>query len=531
MSHADFNIYYSDCYNPIVSFAFTMLHLASRKPTAAMSLQDLPAELVERVVVLLPLSDTCSLRLTNRHLASNATQKHFKARFQKKRVQITEQQLSSFVAVTTSGSLACLLQDLTLVAPVYNTLEMASRLMKEAVCFVELSDEGRDVTLCSRDLTEEELRQAEIDLSVLQERLTTQLDMIHRQRDVQLLSQALSNLAAHGVSLRTLQIEVEIYKDDTTTPLLPLFGGRWKPIWSSAANASNTLFNSLAACDLPIHNLDLFNSTRMLRCSISCSELNSIDFAPARFGGSLGHLTELSLRVSNHIIDRNSDEEILRELAPGFDFTGLRSLLRTCPNIEKLDLTHFRLRYPKDANALRPGILHALAESKFPCLQTLTLQGFRTTGDELLTLLQRFKTLRSLSLRYIMIIQGSFRPILDYCTVNANMEEVNLESLFETAMIEFEFPWVIQPIEPTPSGSPPAILPNSRAAYRRGSDNAASHRIEYRKCDGHTLDAPYFRAWRQDLRNRFGPLTEKGKSSCLQPYVSPEQTWRHMKRL
>ena len=81
-----------------------------------------------------------------------------------------------------------MLQDLTLVAPVYNTLEMASRLMKEAVCFVELSDEGRDVTLCSRDLTEEELRQAEIDLSVLQERLTTQLDMIHRQRDVQLLS-------------------------------------------------------------------------------------------------------------------------------------------------------------------------------------------------------------------------------------------------------------------------------------------------------------------------------------------------------
>lgn len=319
-------------------------------------------------------------------------------------------------------------------------------------------------------------------------------------------------------------MEVAIYKDDTTTPLLPLFGGRWKPIWSSATNASHTLFNSLAACSLPIHGLDLFNSTRMLRCSISCGELNSIDFTSARFDGSLGYLKELSLRISNHIVSRDSDEEILRELAPGNDFTGMRSLLRTCPNIEKLDLTHFSLRYPNDANALRPGILQALAGSTFPCLQTLTLQGFSTTGDELLTLLQRFKTLRSLSLRYIRIIQGSFRPILDYCTVSVNMEEVNLESLFETAIIEFELPWVI---EPSLSESPPEALPNSRAVYRRESAGAASHRIGYRNRRGHTLDAGYIRSWRQSLRNRFGPLTENGKASCLQPYVSPEQTWRY----
>jgi hypothetical protein len=93
---------------------------------------------------------------------------------------------------------------------------MTSRLEEKVVDCVELEDDGRDVTLSFKDLTEEELRQAEIDLSVLQERLTTPLDMIHRQRDVQLLSQAFSNLAAHGVSLRTLRMEVEIYKDDTT---------------------------------------------------------------------------------------------------------------------------------------------------------------------------------------------------------------------------------------------------------------------------------------------------------------------------
>ena len=81
-----------------------------------------------------------------------------------------------------------MLQDLTLVAPVYNTFEMTARLEEKALDFAELIDDVRDVTPSSRDLTEEELRQAEIDLSVLQERLKTQLDMIHRQRDVQLLS-------------------------------------------------------------------------------------------------------------------------------------------------------------------------------------------------------------------------------------------------------------------------------------------------------------------------------------------------------
>ena len=406
----------------------------------------------------------------------------------------------------------------------YNTFELTSRLEEKALDFVEPIDDVRDVTLSFRDLTEEELRQAEIDLSVLQERLTTQLDMIHRQRDVQLLIQAFSNLAAYGLSLRTLRIEVEIYKNDTTTPLLPLFGGKWKPIWSSAANASHVLFNSLVACELPIHNLELFNGARMLRCSICYSELNNIDFAPARFDGSLGHLAELSLRVSNHTINRNLNEENLRELAQESDFNGMRSLLRTCPNIEKLDLTHFSLRYVNDTNAARPGILQALIDSKFPCLQALTLQGFNTTETELFALLQRFNTLRSLSLRYIRLTDGSFRPVLDYCTINAKMEEVNLESLFESEIIEFESPWVMQP---SLSGKPPAGLPFSRATYRRETNDATSHRIEYHVRQGHTLDAPYIRAWRQDLRNRFGPLTENGKSSCLQPYVSPEQTWRY----
>jgi hypothetical protein len=75
-----------------------------------------------------------------------------------------------------------------------------------------------------KDLTAEGLRQTKLDLVVLQRRLAKPINLRRRQRDVELPSQAFSNLSTRGASLRTLRTEVVIYKDDTTTPLLPLFG-------------------------------------------------------------------------------------------------------------------------------------------------------------------------------------------------------------------------------------------------------------------------------------------------------------------
>jgi hypothetical protein len=439
-------------------------------------------------------------------------------------VQISEKQLSSFVAVTAFGGLGCLLQDLTLVAPVYNTWELSTRLEEKAADFVELDDDGHFVGREYRDLTEKELRQARLDLVVLQERRATQLDMIRHQRDVGLLSQAFSNLAAHGATLHMLRMEVGIFKDDTTTSLLPLFGGHWKPIWTSAAHASQTLFASLTTCDLQTRGLNLFNSTRMIRCSLSCSEFNNVEFAAVRLGGSFGHLRELSLRVSDHIVNRDSDHEILGRLTQVSDFEGMRSLLRACHNIQKLDLAHFSMRYVGDTNMRYQCILQTLAESELPSPQALILQGLSTTGDELLALLQRFKSLRSLSLRNIVLTDGGFQPMLDYCTMSANMEEVNIDSLFAPGLVQFEPPYVVRSSAPRSSL---AGYPDSRASYRRISVDATGHRIRARIRSGRTLDAGYIRSWRQDLKNRLGPLNENGKPSCLQPYVSAENTWRY----
>lgn len=490
-----------------------------------MSLQDLPLELLERVVVLLPLSDICSLRLTNKCLALNTVQKHFKGFFRTKRVAITERELRTFVAVTAYDGLACLVQNLTLVAPVYNTLELTTQLEEKTAKRARMVDNGHSAKIDWHDLTEEELQQARLDLEVLKERSAEQLDMLHHQRDVDLLGQAFFNLAAHGASLRIVRTELEIYKDDTTTPLLPFFGGHEKPIWTSIASISHTLFASLAACELPVQSLNLFNRTRMLRCSVPCNEFYSDYFASGRLDASLGHLTELSLRISGKLIERSPGRGMTEDTEDS-NFDGLQSMLQTCSRVQKLDLVHFSQDWIPDMNVLCDSVLRALGGSGLPCLQCLTLQNFKVTEDELLTLLKGFETLRSLSLCYFRLGEGSFKRILDYCTMEAAMDEVILDYLVEDRLIMFKPPWVVRPTR-VPRIPSIDIYEDTRACYRRPPGNAAGRQIEYYIHQGRSRDSGVIKDWHQDHKNRFGPLSPRGKPSCLQPYVRPEKTWRY----
>lgn len=508
-----------------VQLFFNNESLAFRNLTGPMALQDLPIELLERTVVLLSLSNICSLRMTNKCLALNTVQKHFKGFFRTKRVGITEQELRTFVAVTAYDGLACLVQDLTLVAPVYNTLELSNELEEKTAKRARMDDNGHSATIDWHDLTEEELQQARLDLEVLKERSAEQLDMLHHQRDVDLLGQAFSNLAAHGASLRMVRTELEIYKDDTTTPLLPFFGGHEKPIWTSIASISHTLFASLAACELPVQSLNLFNSTRMLRCSVPCNDFNSDYFATGRLDASLGHLTELSLRISGKLIERSPGRGMIEDTEDS-NFDGLQSMLRTCSRVRKLDLVHFSPDWIPDTSVLCGGILRALGGAGLPCLRSLTLQNFKVTEDELLKLLQGFKAVQGLSLCYIRLTEGSFKRILDYCTMEAAMEEVELDDLAENKMVMFERPWVARPTR-VPGIPSIGIYEDTRASYKRPLGIAAGRQIRYFLHHGRAQDSGVIKDWRQDHKNRFGPLSPNGKPSCLQPYVRPEKTWRY----
>lgn len=277
----------------------------------------------------------------------------------------------------------------------------------------------------------------------------------------------------------------------------------------------------------------------MLRCALSCRELNSVDFASLRRDSSLSLLSELSMRISDHHIIPNFSVKKTQE--PKVD--GLRSLLRTCTSIQTLDLAHFSKVIVKRSNVQHDRIFRALGESKLRCLRCLTLQGFRVTEYELLACLRSFETLRSLSLRYMCLTIGRFKPIFDHCTMEAGMERLELDHLFETLkrgsaasrIITFDPPWVVQrSVEICYNGQghrrKPVHyprLPSSRALYRRASSDAKDQQIEYSfKPRPYTMDAVYSEAFHQAMNNRFGPVSHKGYPSCLQPYVRPKNAWR-----
>lgn len=424
-----------------------------------MSLQDLPPELFERIVVLLSLPVIGSLRLGNRCLASKSTQDHFKAFFVTKSVEITEHRLEAFASITADDGLGSLLQTLTVINPVYNTLELAARLEDNIIRVAEVDDGGNFIELGEKELSEGELQGTKRDLNLLQQRRSEQLQSQQSGKLIRLLSQSLSNLASHGVVLCGIRLEVGVYRDDALTSLPPLYGGSWKYIWAATATLTHSVFASLAVSGLPIESINIFNSDRMLQCSLACNELGNTSYTSAALCSSLAHLVVLSLSISDTMVAQRADDfarsedtrspsnlsqrreyrprdEVLEDAIDPANFTGLRNLLQACTSLAVLELVRYSLGFVD--NRISPahcrGILQVLVSTNLSCLREITLGGFDADERDLLDALQRCKSLQSLGLRCITLLSGTFRSILDYCTVQVRLETAELDSLFEPGM-------------------------------------------------------------------------------------------------
>ncbi|KAF2968558.1 hypothetical protein GQX73_g5044 [Xylaria multiplex] len=84
----------------------------------APSLEALPLELFEMVVVFLDFKDIACLRLASRTTEIKASQMHFVTFFHRKQVTLHARRLDDLVRMTASSRLVCCLQQLTIVGPV-----------------------------------------------------------------------------------------------------------------------------------------------------------------------------------------------------------------------------------------------------------------------------------------------------------------------------------------------------------------------------------------------------------------------------
>ncbi|GIZ49487.1 hypothetical protein CKM354_001251700 [Cercospora kikuchii] len=520
-----------------------------------MSFVTLPPEIVEQVVTQLPLYDIGSLRLTSRILACNATQDHFKANFYSKSVELTERSLQRFAVAATAGGLVHKLRHLTLVAPVYNTLELEANINRSAIPIPKWDNDGMLERITLENVADEDLQEMVQELETLRQQRSEHSLFTDRGGHVALLSQALGKLKADGFSLQAMTAEVAVYRIDATTPLLPIYGGGWKHIWAAAKTALEAIFGSVARCGLQVQRLNLFNSSRMVRCSISCDKFTYLDFDSAQLGEFLNSLESLSVSISDRIIDVNDmesmdqedyssalevdsgatwvpEDEILREARNEQNFAGLAKMFSKCHNLRQLDIAHCDLDISYDVtHAQQEGILSALQEANLHSVAKVTLQGFDASEQQLFGVLHSLSGLRSITLRIMTLCHQDlgWDALLDYCT--KRLDEVSLDGLFNPRILLFKPPYAIFEASQLRNGQRVALKAHYKRGVTtyptalRGVEIATSPKIDYIVYEGVLRDSVAQRAWKRDLNNRFGP-PGYGAEACVRDHLRPEEIWQ-----
>lgn len=467
-------------------------------------LEKCPAEIIESIVKLLDVTDIGNLRQTNRCLCSKATQEHFKSYFRSKRVDITGQALQKLVGLTQPGWLGCETRNLTLVGIVNNT--------KGLEAFLK-ANRNRDQKKRSR---------AERDLEVLQQQRRDYQQLLESGKIVRFLSETFENIAVNSVTgkLRSLSLDVTVYREDAEQRLPPATGGSWKLIWQTAAETFQVVFASLQASNLEIENLNIFNDRQLRRCSLACNELGRIDYRNEKLSKTFAALKSLSISVSQRIIeitpqdkqstgdpgdeiDWSDDEndrdmnEVTTEAHDEQNFTGLASLLRVSNQLESLQIHQYIVNIIH-IDIPNEKLFQRIAElDRLPNLEHCSLRGVFVREKDLLSFLKRMD-LRSFSMENVTMTSGTFNSIFNYCTSEASrMEFLYVDDLMiQHNLLYFDG-----------AGEPKFQTWNrshgSNTLKREGAE--IKQPILYHVTDDAPLGSPARQKWRLQQRQDFGP--------------------------
>ena len=489
----------------------------------ARRLDDFPDEIVESIVVLLDLKDICSLRQTNRILAAKANQRQFQSFFRAKKVDMIESTLEAFVTVTQPGWLGCLVEDLTLVGIVNNPKGLEEVLRKKTKTVTE----HRGLISASTKIpcSAVELTKTELDLKILRQRREDYQKLQLSGRDVALLTEAFSNIAAFGKvrRLRSLSLEVVVYREDAQHSVSPTRGGGWKYIWQITASTFQAAMPALAASKLEVESLHIFSGPQMQRCSIARNEMSAVDFEEPGLAASLAFVKSLSISLSDrsideddqqsswtgdpseimdwHILPQQRDIEFLRaEATDDSNFIGIAKLIALCRNLEELDLHYYRLRFYllENPDLHIESVLRRLIETAMTSLSKLRkfrLRGLHVREEDLGALLKH-APIKELALEYIVMKEGgTFASIFDYCTsATAVVQKLFFDDLFEDDLLHFDGPG-----EPKfPGGS---TWPNTLT--REGTD--VQRNIKYRVNSALPVGSFKRHKWDQQRWAEYGP--------------------------
>ncbi|RDW93372.1 F-box domain protein [Aspergillus mulundensis] len=416
-----------------------------------MPLEHLPNEIIETILSHLALHDIRNFRLTSRASASTSSH-HFKSFLRRKHVDVTESSLRSFLQATNPGHIGSFVTDVVLVG-VVNNPKWLNRRIKDPT-------DGHKCDMPG--VGPEGQARAQADLDLLMQRQRDYERMRATGTDVTLLAEAFTNLMVPNhderPGLRSLTLEVVVYRLDAEQRLPPADGGSWTLIWQAAAATFHTAMRALAASQMPLQELDVYS--HLSRCSLACTELSAVDIESNGLTASLASLRSLSISFSDRIVDmrkhhfditgdsaddvdwgdpaqdeERSDDEIEAELLDTSNFTGLARFLHRCTALEDLELHVFKLITSGLDNLYvrRDAYLHSILaiNTPFPYLRRLTLRGVRARGPDLLAFIKALP-IRELRMVNVKLLVGTFAPIFDYCVSHeAALERLYLDDLFD----------------------------------------------------------------------------------------------------
>lgn len=496
------------------------------------TLEGLPNEIVETVVGYLDLQSIGSLRHTSRTLAAKATQDRFKSFFKSKHVDITRPSLQAFVEAMRPGHLGCLLQNLTLVGIVNNTIMLAKLAAKAKEIEDERDEEsedgeGDDEDEEGKEDNEESVESLARELAILVQRQEDFDDMHEAGTDVELLRQAFTNLKANGNSeISSVSLAIEIYREDPVKRVQPgdFKAGSWKMIWQCAAETYRTALLSWGASGPHINQLQVYEGIQ--RCSLAGNEIDTLDFTEAGLVDALSSLRSLSMSLSDKIVELTATdigdtgdpsdsvdweaaeetrpvEEVQDEVDRQSNYKGLTILLQQCPRLESLTLHHFKL----DTQPMMPEINfhrylymeHIAEKAHLPRLKALTLRGILINAKALLSFVKQAPALSTISLQHVGLRQATFRDFFDYCTSDrTQLERLYFDDLHDAGLVLFE----------EPGGPEPTLgnIPCGNTLDRSGAEVRKPIRYRYPQADYLLIGNPFLATWRSDIRKEYGPI-------------------------
>ncbi|KAJ9158039.1 hypothetical protein NKR19_g3754 [Coniochaeta hoffmannii] len=363
------------------------------------SLEELPLELLDEILEFLDLPSICQLRLTSRTTAARcASSHHFRAFFREKYVVLTEQALRAFADATQAGGLCAAVQEVTI----------SSSAIDEWPRNVPAWEDRR---------------------------------LPSRQDAISLLSRAFEGLVRNGATGRLLSLSLD------SAPALPdprtragevqrAYRFDFKIVHTADVRTFDVVFHALGASRLQVEALNICRGPGHLYLSVSCKELDVVDWHAPGLRRALAAVRSLSMCVRNIPLTaaggQNNDRPVSRREAlqrdvPAWeaegDWTSLARLLDVLGSLEDLDLqyvcrhTTSRPTPPMRLEWTHERLLQDVARSdSLSNLSRCRLRGVYAREADLLGFVKCLAAVKELSLETIFLTTGTFASIFDYCS-------------------------------------------------------------------------------------------------------------------